>query len=134
MKKSIRLLLVIVSVLATTLVAAPPQVTVTTPNGGENLLLGTEYIIIWNCSNCAGNANVMVEIFNTLHSGPGYHGQISPAGVPMNQGYFKWQVVGKLKDGTFVKPGPGYKIHLEAVDGSDASDGTFSIDKKKIHI
>ena len=86
-----------------------------------------EYTITWNCNNCAGSVNVIVEIFNTLHSGPGYHGQVSPAGVPMSQGYFKWLAVGKLKDGTFVKPGPGYKVHLEAIDGSDASDGTFSI-------
>jgi len=117
----------IAAISAAALSAAPPQAAVSSPNGGENLVMGTEYTIIWNCSNCAGSAHVIVEIANTIHSGPGYSGQISPAGVPMSQGFFKWQAVGKLSDGTWIVPGPGYRIHLEAIDGSDASDGTFSI-------
>ena len=124
--------MVIVSLSAMFLTAALPQANVIMPNGGENLLLGTEYIVAWNCSNCAVNANVTIAIFNILHSGPGYQGQISPDGIPMNQGFFKWPTVGKLIDGTFVKPGPGYKIRLDAVAGSDTSDGTFSIVEKKI--
>ena len=91
----------IAAISAAALSAAPPQAAVSSPNGGENLVMGTEYTIIWNCSNCAGSAHVIVEIANTIHSGPGYSGQISPAGVPMSQGFFKWQAVGKLSDGTF---------------------------------
>ncbi len=132
MNKSMLRLACLVGILAVALPAAPPQATVTSPNGGENLLLGSEHSITWDCSDCAGNANVIIEIFNTLNSGPGYHGQISPGGVPMSQGVYQWQEVGKLSDGTFVKPGPGYKIHLEAIDGSDASDGTFAIVKLEL--
>jgi hypothetical protein len=132
MKISAGRLMVILCGLAVFLPATTPQATVIMPNGGEDLPLGTEYIIAWNCSNCAVNAHITIAIFNILHSGPGYQGQISLAGIPMNQGFFKWPTVGKLIDGTFVKPGPGYKIRLEAVAGSDTSDGTFSIVEKKI--
>lgn len=114
------------------LFATLPQTTVSSPNGGENLVMGTEYTITWNCSNCSASAYVIVEITNTIHSGPGYAGRISPAGVPMSQGFFKWPTVGKLSDGTWIIPGSGYRIHLEAIDGSDASDGTFSIVTLKI--
>lgn len=131
MMKSAWLTLIFIPLSAMALVAELPQVTLIAPNGGEDLSWGTEFTIIWNCSNCAGNLHVMVEIYNIQHSGAGYHGQISPAGVPMNQGFFKWPLVGKLADGTWLNPGPGYKIHLEAMDGSDASDGTFAIVKLK---
>jgi len=127
MKKLVLLFLVSACFMAMMLQAALPQAAVTSPNGGEILYKDGEYTITWNCSNCAGNVNVIVEIYNTEHSGPGYHGQISPGGVPMSQGFFKWLAVGKLKDGSYLNPDSGYKIHLEAVDGSDASDGTFSI-------
>ena len=125
MNKSIRIFLLLVCVTASVQAGIPPQATVVAPNGGENLIVGSEYTITWTCTNCAGN--VIVEIYNTLHTGAGYSGQISLAGIPMIQGFYKWQAVGKLKDGNSLIPGPGYKIHLEAVDGSDASDGTFSI-------
>jgi len=131
MKKVIVSVLLAGAMSIAVLLATPPQTRVTAPNGNEKLPMGAEYVITWDCSNCTASANVIVEIYNTLHSGPGYSGQISPAGVPMNQGFFKWPEVGKLHDGTLLNPGPGYKIHLEAIDGSDASDGAFSIVKKK---
>lgn len=109
-----------------------PQAAVSSPNGGENLLRGSEYTITWSCSHCPPGANLVVEIYNTLHSGPGYSGQISPAGVPMGQGSFIWQEVGKLANGSWLVPGPGYKIHLEAIDGSDASDAAFTILELKL--
>lgn len=130
MKKRIVIWMFATALGAVTLCALLPQATVTAPNGGEKLLLGAaNYLITWKCSNCTADKNLVVEIYNTLHSGPGWSGQISPAGVPMNQGYYKWLVVGKLKDGTFLKPGAGYKIHLEAIDGSDASNQPFAIVK-----
>lgn len=109
-----------------------PQAAVSSPNGGENLLRGSEYTITWSCSHCPPGANLVVEVFNTLHSGPGYSGRISPAGVPMGQGSFKWLEVGRLADGSWLVPGPGYKIHLEAIDGSDASDAAFAILELKL--
>ncbi|GEM_PF-3225395 len=132
MKTRIVLFLLVAALGAPGLAAEIPQAIVLSPNGGESLLRGSEAVITWSCSHCPPGANLVVEVFNTLHAGPGYSGQVSPAGVPMSQGFFKWSAVGKLADGSWLVPGPGYKIHLEAIDGSDASDATFSIVELKI--
>ena len=41
-------------------------------------------------------------------------------------GYYNW-LVGKLKDGTWVPPFDAYKIRIASVDGSDMSDGYFTM-------
>lgn len=132
MKTRIALFLFVAALGLPGLPAEVPQATVLSPNGGENLLRGAEAVITWSCSHCPPGANLVVEVFNTLHAGPGYSGQLSPAGVPMSQGFFKWSAVGRLADGSWLAPGPGYKIHLEAIDGSDASDAAFAIVELKI--
>ncbi|NDY43630.1 hypothetical protein G3N55_12380, partial [Dissulfurirhabdus thermomarina] len=105
-------------------IAAPARagcLTVTAPNGGETLLLGTAAAITWT-STCAPGTRVRV----VLRKNGAYVGDIA-ADVPAAPGSFTWQA-GRYQGGT-APAGSGYRIRVKTLDGSafDDSNAGFSL-------
>ncbi|MBN1973721.1 MAG: hypothetical protein JW787_08790 [Sedimentisphaerales bacterium] len=92
-------------------------ITVTSPNGGELWLAGTEHTITWDSNEAAG-ANVKIELYN----GGSYSGDIISS--TSNDGAYTWAIPSALQAGTT------YKIKITDTGNSaiyDYSDGYFSI-------
>ncbi|MFH1668106.1 MAG: Ser-Thr-rich GPI-anchored membrane family protein [Candidatus Komeilibacteria bacterium] len=112
--------------------AVPPSVTITSPNGGEKLVIGNTYEIKWNRSNLfATEYTGKIE----LYKGNSFYGTIASieAGPTPNQtitesSYWK---VGDMKGGIGV--GFDYRIYVRFEDTagltevSDVSDSYFSV-------
>jgi hypothetical protein len=93
----------------------PSDITVTSPNGGENLETGSEYNISWTCS---GLNNVIIEY--SVNNGATW---LYIDKVPADNGSYTWTV-----------PGTPSEMCLVRVTGSDSdenpsdvSDGVFTI-------
>jgi hypothetical protein len=67
-------------------IGSPPSVTVTSPNGGENWLVGTSRTITWNSSGNPGN-NVRIEY--STNGGSSWNNIISSTA---NDGSYSWTV------------------------------------------
>lgn len=100
---------------------APAQaVTVTSPNGGETLVLGESWPIAWTAANVPVNVRIQL-----IRPGGGLVGLIAtnraPAASP-----FAW-TVGQTASG--AAPEGSYKVRVSALDGSvmDESDAPFTI-------
>ncbi len=98
----------------------PPQVslTVTSPNGGEQLKKGSVYRIKWDST---GVSNVYLKLRKGTDTYYGNEGAVT--GTISNQGYFDWQVPASLPDGN------DYGIRVIEYGGTilDDSNTTFSI-------
>ena len=91
------------------------DLTVLTPNGGENLESGTEYNITWNCS---GLNNVIIEY--SVNNGITW---LYIDKVPADNGSFTWTIPGTTSENCLVR--------VSGADSdenpSDVSDGVFTI-------
>ena len=91
-----------------------PDLTLIQPKGGEILVRGSVYLIIWSAPASEGEQKVDI-----------YLGEVLIADTSKKKdGFFNW-TVGRLKNGSMVPPGH-YTIVLESLDG-DAFGGKFSI-------
>lgn len=99
---------------------APAQLQVTSPNGGENWVSGSQHAITWNANGYSGTVRLI------LFSGTAKKGQIA-ANIQAAAGSYLW-TVGVTKYAT-VPPGEMYSVRLLATDGSqqDYSDSPFAI-------
>ncbi len=94
--------------------------TVTSPNGGENLVYGSTHNITWNAPNVQENLKITLWKDNTLI------GAVTKNVTP-GSGSFPW-TVGTYNGGT-VPPGTGYaiKIRVKGTTVYDTSDTAFDI-------
>lgn len=103
--------------------ATASAVTVASPNGGEQWLLGSTQTIRWNDASSA-NQTYLLYLVQQGGSSLGYIGQV------VNATQFAW-ATGKLVDGTSVQPGGGYFVIVVKNTGtgalSDQSDHGFTI-------
>ena len=109
-------------------ICQPPTLTVTSPNGDENLKIGTYYNITWDAANITGNVKLTL-----LKNGSNFGPIIT--GIDAVDGFYKWKV-GKLTNGRTVTPGSEYKIKIKLLEEnvSDISDSSFNIYKKRINV
>ncbi len=102
------------------LLAIPASVTVTSPNGGENLVGCTNTTITWNKSNCIGNWNIYYSLNNgstyTLIASPTNNGTVSQS--------YTWYVPNNLTTTQGL-----IKIESASYPGTylDVSNANFSI-------
>jgi len=104
-----------------------PAVTVTTPNGGENIIKGQNYAIWWDINWFPSNSENKVRIQYRKTFGSNQLGQEIVSGT-INQnsayGYYNWSVPTSLEDGTYriTVTTWGYGTNL-----SDESNSDFNI-------
>ncbi len=98
----------------------PAQIQVTSPNGGESWVSGSQHAITWNANGYGGNVRLI------LFRNAAKIGQIA-TGIPAAQGTYLW-TVGEHANGT-APPDILYSIRVIAADGSqsDYGDGPFTI-------
>lgn len=102
-------------------ISQPPTLIMTSPNGGENWIIGSTYNITWNAANVTG----LVRL--TLLEDDAIFGPIV-SDIDAEAGFYTW-TLGKLTNGRTITPGSEYKIKikLQGEDVSDISDATFNI-------
>ena len=90
-------------------------ITVTDPNGGETLDVGSEFDITWE-SNSSSNVSIKLYVNSTFNS--------TIAANTINDGSYAWNIPSSIASGS------NYKIKITSNTNSsvyDFSDGTFSI-------
>lgn len=97
------------------LAALEPYIILISPNGGDNLVIGEEYSIVWTSS---GIKKVNIELENWKNVGGG--GPLTcmiAENVSASPGDYLWTIPEDLEP--TINPGDFYKIRI--VDSSDAS-------------
>jgi YVTN family beta-propeller protein len=91
-----------------------PTITVISPNGGENWMVGSVHNITWTTTGIVGN----VKIEYSVNNGENWSEIIASTG---NDGSFPWTIPGTVSDLCLIR--------VSETDGSpsDTSDGVFSI-------
>ena len=97
------------------------SLTILSPNGGEEWMLGTSQDIRWDASGFSQNEQLTVYLNKDSQR------KIIAQNLPMTQGVLNWKV-GELLIGT-AEAGDGYKVEVEGEGGSikDDSDQPFTI-------
>jgi hypothetical protein len=115
-----RLILVFVFLSLIHLAAQSQTITVTSPNGGENWVLGSRHPITWTSSGVTGVVRILL-FKGTVSMG------IIQDNVPVAAGSFSW-VVGDYQGGTAL-PGTDYKVRIRKMQTEilDASNREFTI-------
>ncbi len=98
------------------------SITVTSPNGGENLVMGHRYDITWNTTGITSGTYQV-----TVWRGDSNLGVVA-TGLPAGQHSFSW-TVGDLARGGEIPAGSGYtiKVRLQGEEANDFSDRPFTI-------
>lgn len=96
------------------------NIAVTSPNGGETLVLGKSWTITWTATNVAGKVKIQL-----IRPGGALVGGIERDIAPGNSS-FLW-TVGQTSSG--IAPAGSYKVRVSVLDNSvlDASDAAFTI-------
>ena len=98
------------------------ELTLLVPNGGETLVCGTPLFITWSSDGLSGNEAVLLSLEGVADFGPVAR---STAGA----GALEWPA-GMKMDGTFAKPGAGYRISIRLLENDsvfDQSDESFTL-------
>ncbi len=99
---------------------SPPEVSVTSPNGGEDWMKTKTYPITWEAR---GNLNdTSVSIDYSTDNGTSW---TSIASRQQNTGFYKWTVPSTETSGALVRVSI---IDIDGMMASDTSDATFAID------
>jgi hypothetical protein len=100
--------------------ASSPSVSLTSPDGGESLPLGSVHTISWTSSNWDGAVNIFLD------QNDGLVGTIA-TNVPAAGGTYAW-TTGSHRGGT-ATAGSGYKVRVQTTDGQaqDSSGASFSL-------
>lgn len=119
MKSGLGLIVLMVAVLLAGVTAHAGCITVTSPNGGENLALGSTYNITWT-NTCSKVVKIELRKDGVVLG-------IIATNLPATQNSYQWRV-GDYPGGT-ASTGSGYKILIITTDliSWDRSDGCFSI-------
>jgi len=97
----------------------PPYLSLTAPNGGESMVLGSSQQITWSSAGLSGNVR-LVLFRNGIKVG-------AIASVPSVLGAYNWSA-GSYSGGT-AAAGSGYTVRVVTADSlySDTSDGKFTL-------
>ncbi|MBN2346653.1 MAG: hypothetical protein JXO51_09720 [Candidatus Aminicenantes bacterium] len=108
---------------------APPSpgaaITVTSPNGGENWVLGSSQRVRWTSRNLAAGTALDIELLK----GNVVKGKIAPA-VPASAGSCAWSPAGTLSDGTVMAAASDYSVRVRPAGREtpfDFSDRPFAL-------
>jgi len=114
----------------------PPSITVLSPNGGENLSIGSTYTIQWNSSGLASSKNVQIGIIDTRYDTEGGERaeKIIAYSIP-NTGSYSWTIPEKIDSmGLNITNDSVYKIIIHSwldletgVAIGDTSNNAFRI-------
>jgi hypothetical protein len=101
--------------------AVPPNVTVSSPNGGESWATGSHHDITWSATDASGVPSV--DLAYSTNGGATYPNAIATAVA--NAGTFDWLVPSNAAGATF-------RVRVTAVDGNgntgnDASNANFTV-------
>jgi subtilisin family serine protease len=99
----------------------PPEVTVTAPNGGETLTIGSVYTITWIATDNVGVT--FTSVYYSYDGGANYNFIESFSGNP---GSYDWTVPNTPSNSCLVKV---YAYDAAGYEGSDVSDGYFTIEE-----
>jgi len=117
MKKSLFVLFVILFGISS---LYPAQITVMSPNGGENWQIGSTHNITWKSSGITGN--IGIKLFKNGKS-LGYIVQ----SVPVSTKIFRWTISRIIGKGSILS-GSGYQIQIKKSGvAGDLSNGKFTI-------
>ncbi|MDP3093666.1 MAG: Ser-Thr-rich GPI-anchored membrane family protein [bacterium] len=99
---------------------AGPSITILSPNGGENWVIGKTYSIVWESSGLTPSDKILISAVSST----GWEGHIA-YNIPGNLGLYYWAIPSNFAAGS-------YKIKLDACKPtgecySDLSDNYFSI-------
>jgi FtsP/CotA-like multicopper oxidase with cupredoxin domain len=102
-----------------------PSITLTSPNGGENLVRGTTQNITWSFTSDPG-ANVKIQLISTVQRGTRVVQQVRTLArtFPIGNRSFIWRIP------NFFRPGNNYKIRITSITNpafTDMSDSFFSV-------
>lgn len=98
--------------------APVPSITVNTPNGGESLKVGDEYVITWNTANISGSD--LIEIRLSTNGGSSYS-ILNDGTFSMYNGSYTWTVPDLQGSNNLIQ------IRNTSLGINDVSDATFSI-------
>ena len=95
-------------------ISAVPQITVTSPNGGEHWQVGSSHNITWTSVETAGNIHIEYSVNNG-----GAWADVTPSSA--NTGSFTWTIPNEISSNCLVR--------ISETDGSpsDISDAVFAI-------
>jgi hypothetical protein len=98
-------------------------ITVVTPNGGEQWVLGSTQSIAWQTTPST-RGNVLIKLIKNNGDEVGTIAE----NISVSSSPYLW-TVGQLKSNAVVQPGTDYKIRVRVIDTRDfdASDNVFSI-------
>ncbi len=98
------------------------SITVETPNGGEQWVLGSTQSIAWQSTSTSGN--VLIKLIRNNGDKVGTIAE----NISVNSSPHSWKV-GQLQGNAAVPPGTDYKIRVRVIDNRviDASNSVFSI-------
>jgi subtilisin family serine protease len=99
----------------------PPVVSVTTPNGGEVLTVGSTYTITWTATDNVGVTNT--SLYYSYDGGADYN---LIANLPGNPGSYDWTIPNTPSIECLVRVDA---YDAAANEGSDVSDGYFTIEE-----
>ncbi len=104
-----------------TFTITPPFITVTSPKGGENLVIGSTREITWDAAGIINKFKISLWQNGTRIG-------VIASNVAASARSFTW-TAGKLANGVTVSGGPGYtvKIREKANTLVDAGDGSFTL-------
>ncbi|OQY10485.1 MAG: hypothetical protein B6I30_08445 [Desulfobacteraceae bacterium 4572_187] len=108
-----------------TLQKLPPYLKIVSPNGGEDLTVGTDREITWECAGLSGNVNLM--LFKKNKEGRTIQIVNLARNVTVTSRSYMWRV-GKHASGT-VRPYKMFSVEIQTPDRKyrDESDHTFAI-------
>ena len=96
--------------------AAPPSITVTSPNGGEEWELGSSQNITWTSTNVTGNIKIMLYASGNLYQ--------TISSSESNDGNYSWSIPSTYNEGN------NYQVRISSVSDPtvyDESDGNFTL-------
>ncbi|HUW72110.1 MAG TPA: hypothetical protein VMV66_02920 [Candidatus Humimicrobiaceae bacterium] len=122
--------------------SATPFINISSPDGGEILKIGENYLITWSCLDVPTTKSYYIARLFLSMDGKMSHGTIDGTpqaynqivGCPTDGGKFLWEV-GRVERGTIL-PGDNYQVKIELIEVgnggeqiiiSNVSDNYFSI-------
>ncbi len=104
-------------------VAVPPNITVQSPNGGENWIIGSSQTIAWTSSGISGNVRIELS-----RDGGSSYPEVIAASLPISPGSYNWTVTGPASSSCRVK--------VTSIESGvyDVSDGNFTVPTPQISV
>jgi hypothetical protein len=100
----------------------PPVITVSSPNGGENWVVGSSHNITWTSQGIAGNITLKLYV-NGVDQG-----RIFADPIPITNGSYTWTIGNNLPNGYTIVPGSNFQVMVRYTSEiNDLSNSSFTI-------